>query len=102
MWIARLYLFALVGVLSVAGCGQNRSNSPTARPADTSTSASATASSSSASSATPADTTENADLRVLVLGNSIAAGLGVPSEASFPSRLQQTVDSLGWSVTIQN
>ncbi|PQJ33276.1 hypothetical protein BSZ35_00475 [Salinibacter sp. 10B] len=102
MWIARLYLFALVGVLSVAGCGQNRSNSPTARPADTSTSAGATASSSSASSATAADTTENADLRVLVLGNSIAAGLGVPSGASFPSRLQQTVDSLGWNVTIQN
>jgi len=39
---------------------------------------------------------------VLVLGNSIAAGLGVSSQAAFPARLQQTVDSLGWNVTVQN
>jgi acyl-CoA thioesterase-1 len=39
---------------------------------------------------------------VLVLGNSIAAGLGVSSEAAFPARLQRKVDSLGWNVTVQN
>jgi Lysophospholipase L1 and related esterases len=39
---------------------------------------------------------------VLVLGNSIAAGLGVPSRAAFPARLQRKVDSLGWTVTVRN
>jgi acyl-CoA thioesterase-1 len=39
---------------------------------------------------------------VLVLGNSIAAGLGVPSRAAFPTRLQRKVDSLGWTVRVQN
>jgi acyl-CoA thioesterase-1 len=39
---------------------------------------------------------------VLVLGNSIAAGQGVSPNAAFPARLQQKVDSLGWTVTIQN
>jgi acyl-CoA thioesterase-1 len=42
------------------------------------------------------------DLRVLVLGNSIAAGSGVSPQEAFPTRLQQKVDSLGWDVTIQN
>jgi acyl-CoA thioesterase-1 len=49
-----------------------------------------------------ADSTNKNSIRVLVLGNSIAAGLGVPSDAAFPSRLQQKVDSLGWNVRIQN
>ncbi len=97
MSTARLYLFLLVGVLFVAGCGQNRSNS--SPPADTTQASENTASSPSTSSA---DSTAPADIRVLVLGNSIAAGLGVPSDASFPSRLQQKVDSLGWDVRIQN
>jgi len=41
---------------------------------------------------------------VLVLGNSIAAGNGLadPSTQSFPARLQQRVDSLGWNVQVQN
>lgn len=41
---------------------------------------------------------------MLVLGNSIAAGYGLPrpKEQSFPGRLQQRVDSLGWDVRIQN
>jgi len=39
---------------------------------------------------------------VLVLGNSIAAGLGVSSDAAFPARLQRKVDSLGWNATVQN
>ena len=99
MSTARLYLFLLAGVLFVAGCGQNRSNSsspssspPTSTPQTTNRAASASAS----------DTTSKSGLRVLVLGNSIAAGLGVSSDAAFPARLQRKVDSLGWNVTVQN
>ena len=41
---------------------------------------------------------------MLVLGNSIAAGNGLsdPGRQSFPARLQQRVDSLGWNVQVQN
>ncbi len=43
-------------------------------------------------------------MNVLVLGNSIAAGYGLsdPGTQSFPARLQQRVDELGWDVRIQN
>lgn len=41
---------------------------------------------------------------MVVLGNSIAAGYGLPDAGrqSFPARLQQRIDSLGWSVRVQN
>lgn len=98
MSIVRLYLFLLAGVLCVAGCGQDRSNSsPDRRPPDTATTPPAPDRSSP-----PPDTTSDDKLRVLVLGNSIAAGLGVSSRAAFPNRLQERVDSLGWNVTVQN
>lgn len=53
---------------------------------------------------TASDSTASApaDVRVLVLGNSIAAGSGVAPEEAFPARLQQRVDSLGWNVEIVN
>jgi len=98
MQTARLYLLLLVGVLWGAGCGQDRSTSDNAGPAPAADTTTATAS----SSAEAPDSTADGGLRVLVLGNSIAAGLGVSSEAAFPARLQQTVDSLGWNVTVQN
>lgn len=90
----RLYLFLLVGVLLVTGCGEERSASNDAPSAPDTT--------ASVSSSSPRDTTEREELRVVVLGNSIAAGYGVDSDAAFPARLQQKVDSLGWNVTIQN
>ena len=98
MSTVRLYLLLLVGVLGLVGCGQDRSNSPTARP-DRDTTASPPR---SASSATEGDTTTDAGLRVLVLGNSIAAGAGVSPQEAFPALLQQKVDSLGWDAMVQN
>jgi len=97
MSTVRLYLLLLVGVLGLAGCGQDRSNSATEGSGDA-----PTATSSSAASAAPADTTAEQGLRVLVLGNSIAAGAGVSPQAAFPALLQQRVDSLGWNATVQN
>jgi len=102
MQTVRLYLLVVVGVLSVVACEQNRSNSgtSTASAPDTAT-ASAVASAPTASPDTTSSS-EKTGLRVLVLGNSIAAGRGVSSEQAFPARLQQKVDSLGWNVTVQN
>ena len=99
MSTARLYLFLLAVVLFVAGCGQDRSNSSSSPPPPDTATAQTT---SRASSPSAPDTTAEKGLRVLVLGNSIAAGLGVSSEAAFPARLQRKVDSLGWNVTVQN
>ena len=99
MTAARLYLFALCGVLCLAGCGQDRSN-PSPDAAAQSAPQEQTAAVDTASS----DATASAALRVLVLGNSIAAGNGLadPGTQSFPARLQQRVDSLGWNVQVQN
>ncbi len=98
MSTARLYLCLFVGVLGLVGCGQDRSNSAASR-----TGSDTTASTSrSASPAAPADTTTDEGLRVLVLGNSIAAGAGVSPQEAFPTLLQQNVDSIGWNVTVQN
>jgi len=93
----RLYLLALCGVLCWAGCGSDRSNPDTSAPA-ADTAATAQPASASDSAAT------SAEIRVLVLGNSIAAGYGLaePDVQSFPGRLQQRVDSLGWDVRVQN
>lgn len=99
MSTVRIYLLLLAGVLFVAGCGQDRSNSSPSPPSPDSVINQET---DRPSSKTSTDTTSNKSIRVLVLGNSIAAGLGVSSRDAFPARLQQKVDSLGWSVTIQN
>ena len=95
MSTTRLYLFLLVGVLGLVGCGQDRSTSSPAPSAEDTTAA------TSPSPSATADTAA-ADVRVLVLGNSIAAGAGVSPQEAFPALLQQTVDSLGWDVQVRN
>ena len=102
MTTVRLYLLLLCGVLSLAGCGTDRSASDTSSPDTATTTASTPASGPADPAPTAPDTTADADVRVLVLGNSIAAGSGVSSQQAFPARLQQTVDSLDWNVSIQN
>jgi len=102
---SRLYLLLLCSVLALGGCSQDRSNPPS------DTSANSTSSSSDTVAATTSSTGESRErasapgaVRVLVLGNSIAAGYGLadPATQSFPARLQQRVDSLGWSVEVRN
>lgn len=97
MSTARLYPLLFVGILVLVGCGQDRSNSSSAPPSDEPTA-------STPSSDSPAAPTETPDssLRVLILGNSIAAGAGVSSQEAFPALLQKKVDSLGWNVRVQN
>jgi len=94
-----LYLLLLGCVLVLAGCGTESSNSSPSAEATARSSAAA----ESTATATPADSATTGDaIRVLVLGNSIAAGSGVDPDEAFPARLQQRVDSLGWNVNIIN
>ena len=105
MTTVRLYLLLLVGVLLGLGCGQDRSNSASSSAATTSAPDPGTETATGPAAPSP-NTAPNAPApngpRVLVLGNSIAAGLGVSPEEAFPARLQQKIDSLGWSATVQN
>jgi acyl-CoA thioesterase-1 len=97
MSTARVYLLLFVGVLGLVACSQDRSNSSNTSPSDEPTSTTATTDSTA-----HADDTTDTGLRVLVLGNSIAAGAGVSSQEAFPALLQEEVDSLGWNVRVQN
>jgi acyl-CoA thioesterase-1 len=45
---------------------------------------------------------ESNDKIILFLGNSLSAGLGVDSDAAFPSLIQQKIDSLGWDFRVVN
>lgn len=105
MQSTHLYLLAAILVLFWAGCGQDRSNptgAPSASSPDTTATASGSSRGSSAAGTSDARRT-NQGLRVLVLGNSIAAGYGLAdSQNAFPALLQQKVDSLSWNVTVQN
>lgn len=106
MCISRLYLFVGILVLCLSGCGQDRSNRAAPQDAETPDTAAAPSNggpaTSSASPSTNGSARETA-LQVLVLGNSIAAGYGLPNDApAFPALLQQKADSLGWAVRIRN
>lgn len=41
-------------------------------------------------------------LKIVVLGDSLTAGLGLPAQASFPARLEQALRAKGHNVSIQN
>lgn len=93
MKFRKLYLFLVLAVLPTScGSGENpeegvRAESPKAavEPADSS----------------GAGGTEISKV-ILFLGNSLSAGLGVESEAAFPSIIQQKIDSLGWAFRVVN
>jgi acyl-CoA thioesterase I len=80
---SRLVRFILPILLFTAGCGGREEASTTPAEAPTS----------------PAELSRQT---ILVLGNSIAAGLGVEPEESFPARLQQFIDSTGLSFEVVN
>lgn len=45
---------------------------------------------------------ESGEKIILFLGNSLSAGLGVDSDAAFPSLIQQKIDSLEWNFRVVN
>lgn len=81
---SRLLLLAVCCLVWMAGCGAPESSAPQEV---------------SATAEAPAPAERQT---ILVLGNSIAAGLGVEPEESFPARIQQTIDSLGLPFEVIN
>lgn len=86
-----LYIFGLLSVLFLA-CGTDdeaaNHNGGDTPPVATRDSVFATA--------------ETNEKIILFLGNSLSAGLGVDSDSSFPSLIQQKIDSLGWDFHVVN
>jgi acyl-CoA thioesterase-1 len=96
---ARRALAVACLALALAGCGapDDDARSADASPADTTAAAAQPAAADSAA--------DSATVTVLVLGNSIAAGFGLPrpDAQAFPARLQQRADAKGWrDVTVVN
>jgi len=87
-WTTRLFLTLS---LLVVGC---TSDIPTPPPSSSDRSETTTEA--------PATSDDAEARRILVLGNSIAAGYGLTPEQAFPALLQQKIDSLGWNFEVVN
>jgi acyl-CoA thioesterase I len=81
-----LSLAALLGA-GVIGCGDARESSTDAAPAG-------------AAAVQPA--AEPARPRIVALGDSLTAGLGLPESESYPSLLQQNIDADGYDFEVVN
>ncbi|MDX1548093.1 MAG: arylesterase [Rhodothermales bacterium] len=89
-----LYPLLLSWVLLLAACGgEPEPSEPDPGPG---------AEARTDAAAPPPPATPDGTLRVLVLGNSIAAGYGLDLDQAFPALLQQKADALGWPVDVQN
>jgi acyl-CoA thioesterase I len=86
------------------GCGQNGSDTPIvgamgskSRPAQPAQTAQAQAASS-----TPSQTPQSVRPRVVVLGDSLSAGLGLSPQEAFPAILQRKIDADGLKFEVMN
>lgn len=77
----------LIALLAAGACGDGRESSNDATPAG------ATAAQPAADRSRP---------RVVALGDSLTAGLGLPESESYPSRLQQKIDADGYDFEVVN
>jgi acyl-CoA thioesterase-1 len=89
-----LYPVVFLTVLFLFGCG---SGNP--EPPEQST---APARADSAVGGAPPPAAPAGTRTILVLGNSLAAGLGLDPSQAFPAVLQQKIDSLGWPFQVVN
>lgn len=97
-----LRVLLLVSMFTIAGCGSADQPDPPAEApaAEAPTEAPADAPRSEAPSA--ADNPTGNRVHVLVLGNSIAAGLGLDPDDAFPALLQERAEDRGWPVEVTN
>ncbi|HVC20628.1 MAG TPA: arylesterase [Vicinamibacterales bacterium] len=95
-WPAAVALLALV----VACGGRGATPAPAAAPPPSSQAARAAGGAAGAGGLTPAT---DARLRIVILGDSLTAGLGLPSlDLAYPARLQQLVSAAGYHYEVVN
>lgn len=94
-----------LSVWSAACSGNDRASDRAqdrgARPVE-STGSAATPATGTATSATPASDTPVARKRVVLLGTSLTAGLGLDPDKAYPALLQRKIDSAGFPITVVN
>lgn len=90
----KLYLFILCAVL-LSACGNGGEHAD-------STSESATTTTDTLTRTTGEPQEEESSAVILFLGNSLSAGLGVDEADSFPARIDERIDSLGWDFRVVN
>jgi acyl-CoA thioesterase I len=93
-----LRVLLVVSMFTIAGCGSADEADPASRESPAEVPAEApTAQGPDAGSDVAAD-----EVHVLVLGNSIAAGLGLDPDEAFPALLQERAEARGWPVQVTN
>jgi acyl-CoA thioesterase-1 len=85
-WIARVQTFALVAVLLAFAGPQAAAAERTVRPA----------------AERPVRPAAERPVRIVVLGDSLTAGLGLPADAAFPAKLERALKAKGLAVEIIN
>jgi acyl-CoA thioesterase-1 len=88
-------LVAIAATVAAAGCGDRRAS-------EDATGVPRPAASSAASPAREAPPSPGSKPRVVVLGDSIAAGLGLPSDQSFPAIVQARINEAGLAYDVVN
>jgi acyl-CoA thioesterase I len=88
---------------STSACGQNGSEAPIVGSMRSKPRPAASAPPAASGAATPTATPARAARpRVVVLGDSLSAGLGLPSQEAFPSLLQRKIDAEGLKFEVIN
>lgn len=80
--------FALF-LLALAGCGGNATSQPASKPAQ-------------ARPAAPAAAPGESRPRIVALGDSLTAGLGLPESQAYPALIQKTLDADGYNFEVVN
>lgn len=95
----RNLLAVVVAAVAVAACGSERARdaAPGAAPR-----ADAAPASTASSDARAADRAADSRPAIVVLGDSLTAGLGIPAEQAYPSLLQQRLDREGLNFKVVN
>ncbi len=94
-------LYPAVGlcVLLLAGCG-GQSGEESVTPAPSPVETGTPAAQQNTDTAPPEETAPA--MRIVFLGNSLAAGYGLDPDQAFPALVQDKIDALGWNATVVN
>ncbi len=91
-----------LAVLLLGGCGGDKSAQRPAATPESTGGAGAQATADASGRATPTTTNEARRLRVVLLGTSLTAGLGLDPDQAYPALLQRKADSAGFRILIVN